>query len=72
MKLEIGIEGMSCQNCVRHATAALQDLEMVKEVTVSLEEKKALLEITAEIPDNIIKEVLDEAGGYTVTGIRSV
>ena len=70
MKLEIGIEGMSCQNCVRHATEALQGVKNVSSVKVSLEAKNASLEISEAIPESVFREVLDDAGGYTVTSIK--
>ena len=35
------IEGMSCQMCVKHVTKALQGVEGVKAVKVSLEDENA-------------------------------
>lgn len=44
MKKEILVEGMMCQNCVKHVTKALTGVEGVSDVRVSLEEKKAFVE----------------------------
>jgi Cu+-exporting ATPase len=38
---ELAIEGMSCANCVRHVTEALQGVPGVKSAVVSLEGRKA-------------------------------
>ena len=40
MTKELHIEGMMCQNCVKHVTKALESIDGVSEVNVSLEEKK--------------------------------
>lgn len=37
----VGIEGMSCQGCVRNITGVLQALSGVQKVEVSLEAKQA-------------------------------
>lgn len=71
MKRELSIEGMMCQNCVRHVMNALKGLSGVEDVSVSLEEKKAV--VTAS--DNVTEEMLVNAvteEGYKVTGVKSV
>lgn len=71
MKRELSIEGMMCQNCVRHVMNALNGLSGVEDVSVSLEEKKAV--VTAS--DNVTEEMLVNAvteEGYKVTGVKSV
>ena len=47
MKKKILIEGMSCNKCVGHVKAALEDLDGVTSVEVSLEGKNAIVETTA-------------------------
>lgn len=68
MKEEIKIEGMMCENCVKHVTKALQGIDGVTDVKVSLENKNAIIETSKEISDAEIKNAVDEAG-YTVTEI---
>ena len=68
MKEEIKIEGMMCENCVKHVTKALQGIVGVIDVKVSLENKNAIIETSNEIADEVIKNAVDEAG-YTATEI---
>ncbi len=65
MKKKIGIEGMSCQNCVKHVKDALEGLEGVSSVEVNLEEKYATVE--TEVSDEVLKETIEEEGDE-VTG----
>ncbi|MDE6107712.1 MAG: heavy metal translocating P-type ATPase, partial [Oscillospiraceae bacterium] len=60
------IEGMMCQNCVKHATNALNALPGVT-ATVNLESKTAI--VTGEVTDEAIKAAIAEAG-YEVTNIQ--
>lgn len=71
MKKEIGIEGMTCQHCVKHVTEALDKLENVDSTVVNLEQKNAIIESSADLNDAAISAAITEAG-YTVTGIRTV
>ena len=48
MKKELMIEGMMCQNCVKHVTHALEGISGASHVQVSLENKKA----TVEVPES--------------------
>lgn len=41
---KLRVEGMSCDNCQRHAKNALEDLEGVIRAEVSLEAKEAVVE----------------------------
>ena len=66
--IEISIDGMSCQNCVRHVREALEGIEGVDQVVVDLESGQARVEISADPGDERIKAVLDEEG-YDVTAI---
>ncbi len=61
----IFVEGMQCNHCKMSVEKALGAIEGVEKVEVSLEEKKAVIEMTKEIEDNKIKEVIEEAG-FTV------
>ena len=62
MKEEIKIEGMMCENCVKHVTKALEGIDGVEKVEVNLENKTALIEMEKEIPDSKIQEVICNAG----------
>ncbi|MGI6079959.1 MAG: heavy metal translocating P-type ATPase [Candidatus Avilachnospira sp.] len=71
MKKEIGIEGMMCQNCVRHATNALNSVPGVSEVNVSLEDKKAYITAEDSVTDDMLKAAISEEG-YEVTEIKNL
>lgn len=71
MKKKVLIEGMSCQNCVRHVTEALSELEGISSVEVKLEEKLALIELLDTVKDEEIIAAVEEVG-YEVLGIEAV
>ena len=63
MKKTVKIEGMMCQNCVRHVKKALEALDPA--VEVSLEQNCARL----DADDAAIRAAVEEAG-YEVVGIE--
>lgn len=65
MNKVVSIEGMMCNNCVKHVEEAFK--AKAGEVRVVLEDKKAYLTNTS-LTDEQIKTIVDEAG-YTVTEI---
>jgi copper chaperone len=67
MKKKLLIEGMSCNHCVGHVKDALEALEGVTLVEVSLEGNYAIVETTAV--DEVLKEAVEEEG-YDVVGIE--
>ena len=68
MKKELMIEGMMCQNCVKHVTHALEGISGASHVQVSLENKKATVEVPESVTDETLKAAVTEAG-YEVTEI---
>ena len=62
MKKKIDIEGMTCMHCVAHVEKALKGLEGVSKVSVSLEDKSAVVKMKDETPDNVLAEAIKEAG----------
>ena len=65
----IGIEGMMCQHCVNHVLEALQNIEGVTAVKVSLEQKNATVQVNENVDDRDLKEAIIDAG-YEVTSIE--
>lgn len=63
----IQIEGMMCQHCVSHVSAALHALHGVDSVEVSLEDKCA--KVTGSADDEALRSAVIGAG-YQVTGIQ--
>ena len=68
MKKKITIEGMSCSHCVKHVSEALKELG-ASEVSVSLEQKLATVEVADDVTDEAIKVAIEDAG-YDVVGIE--
>ncbi|HEY8364001.1 MAG TPA: cation transporter [Haloplasmataceae bacterium] len=69
MKKILHIEGMSCKHCVKHVTNALEDVEGVNSVEVSLEKKLANVDISSNVTDeDLVNAVVD--AGYEVIKIE--
>ena len=68
MEKKVFIEGMSCQNCVRHVKEALMDVEGVTSVVdVNLVGGFAI--VIGDFKDEKIKSTLEEEG-YKVSRIK--
>ena len=70
MKKELMIEGMMCQNCVKHVTHALEGISGATDVQVSLEDKKAIVNVPESVTDEALKAAVTEAG-YEVAEITT-
>lgn len=71
MKKEMIVGGMMCANCVRHVKNALEGVEGVSDVNVSLEEGRAVFTVTDAVSDDALtKAVTDE--GYEVKGLKAL
>ena len=71
MKKELSIEGMMCQNCVKHVLHALEKVPGASQVEVSLEGKCATLEVPESVSDADLKAAVTEEG-YEGTGIKTL
>ena len=69
MKKELKVEGMMCQNCVKHVTKALEGVPGATDVSVSLENKTAAVTVPDTTSDDVLKAAVEEAG-YEVTEIK--
>ena len=67
MEKIIHIEGMMCKMCVAHVKSALEKVEGVEKVEVSLEKKSATVTGTADA--KALTDAVTE-GGYTVTSVE--
>ena len=70
MKKELSIEGMMCQNCVKHVTHALEGVSGATDVSVSLGENKARVNVPESVSDDALKTAITDAG-YEVKEIRT-
>ncbi len=62
------IDGMSCSHCSSAVEKALSSINGVKKVTVSLENKEAIIDIDLDIKNEEIEKVVESAG-YKVVKI---
>ncbi len=61
-EIELKIQGMTCQHCVRTVTNALSSVGGVSKVEVSLEEGKARVELDEDVPLDELKKAVEEWG----------
>ena len=66
----ISIEGMMCNHCTGTVQKALEAVEGVKAVTMSLEQKNATLELASDVSDEVLTKAVVDAG-YEVKGITA-
>jgi Copper chaperone len=69
MNKKISIEGMSCMHCSNRVKNALSALPGVKEVSVDLDGKCALVEADTALSDADLKGAVEDAG-YEVVSIQ--
>ena len=67
--IRVSVEGMSCEHCVRSVQEALESLEGIASVSVSLEDGAALVE--GQVSDNAIRAVLEEEEYVVPAIVRS-
>ncbi len=63
------VEGMSCGHCTGRVQKALEAVEGVASVEMSLEEKSARIVLNKEVPEEELKNAVTEAG-YEVVEIK--
>jgi len=61
------VEGMTCNHCVHHVTVALNEVEGVKDVKVSLAEKSVLINSEDSVNFETLRFAVEEAG-YKLVG----
>ncbi|MBQ9763723.1 MAG: heavy-metal-associated domain-containing protein [Phascolarctobacterium sp.] len=57
----VKIEGMHCMHCVGAVKNALEELEGVSKVDVSLEDAQAVLEVE-DVADEVLQEAIEDIG----------
>ena len=69
MEKVLNIEGMVCGMCVKHVDKALRDIQGVKDVTVQLESKSAQVQLEQDVPNDVLKAAIEDAG-YQLISIQ--
>ncbi len=62
MNKTLTVEGMMCQNCVRHVREALAGVEGVCSVEVNLKKKRAEVRLSSEVSEETLAEAVRKAG----------
>ena len=68
-KMIVKVNGMSCENCAKHVTEALESVAGIKEVNVDLKNKEANVEFFGSVDEAEISKAISEAG-YEYKGIE--
>jgi Cu+-exporting ATPase len=68
MKKKITIEGMHCASCSSNIERSLKKIPGIKEVSISLITKKAIIETEEKVSNEDIKKAVTRAG-YKVISI---
>ena len=69
MKKTIHVEGMSCMHCVGAVQKALTAIPGVESADVSLEQKTAIVTLTEEVADAVLRNAIEQAD-FTATNIE--
>lgn len=62
MKKTLKVEGMMCEHCVRHVKDALTGVDGVISADVDLKKKRAEVELSAPVGDDVLTAAVREAG----------
>lgn len=62
MKKQLNITGMSCGHCVSHVKSALEDIDAVSLAEVSLEDHRADVTASSDVPDEALVAAVVGAG----------
>ena len=62
MEKVLKIEGMMCMHCEAHVKKALEALEGVESVVASHEKGTAVITLSAEVSDEILKQTVENEG----------
>lgn len=68
LDLELKIDGMMCEMCVKHVKNALNSVEGVEVISVNLENKNAIIKKVKSVKDDELKKVISNEG-YKVIDI---
>lgn len=68
MKKTLIVEGMSCGHCVARVEKALKMVDGVSAVEIDLSKKMVSVEMSQDLANELLRDVIDEAG-YDVVSI---
>jgi copper chaperone CopZ len=62
--IDLGVGGMTCDDCVVHVTAALESVPGVERATVDLESRSAVVEASPDVPAASLAAAVRATGQY--------
>ncbi len=62
---KLKINGMNCQHCVKTVTEAIEKVEGVSSVKVSLERKEAEFEAEENFDIELVKKAVSDSGSFS-------
>ena len=60
--IDMGVGGMTCDDCVHHVTEALESVPGVTSAKVSLDSRSAVVEAEADVPATELASAVRERG----------
>ncbi len=60
--IDLGVGGMTCDDCVQHVTEALEGVPGVRRAEVSLSNRSAVVEAVTDIPGPTLTSAVRERG----------
>lgn len=60
--IDLGVGGMTCDDCVRHVTHALESVPGVQRAEVSLENRSAVVKAAPDVPAEALSAAVRERG----------
>lgn len=62
--IDLGVGGMTCDDCVRHVTQALTSVPGVAQATVDLDTRSAVVEASPDVPSESLTSAVRATGKY--------
>lgn len=60
--IDLGVGGMTCDDCVHHVTEALESVPGVRRAEVSLADRSAVVEADSDVPTPALTSAVRESG----------
>ncbi len=72
MKKSIQIDGMNCMGCMSKVKNALTDLSETKDVDIDLSSQKVELELSQDVKNDLLTNLIESAGHFKVVEITNL
>ena len=72
MKKKKKIDGMNCMGCMSKVNSALTDLSETKDVDIDLSSQKVELELSQDVKNDLLTNLIESAGHFKVVEITDL